>query len=538
MSLLAFAVSKGQDDDFTQRVSEYLEPLIKKRVTHSSVNSQLARLADRLETSPDRLRRGEINNTNVLNLKSEEQRLLADELEKLLHPQIPALVPQIPMEQLEGPQNAGSDEIMADSPDAIVLRDAEKVALQCEIERLREEKHILELNSTRERKRNEELRERLSGLSNYIERLELESVAAKRDMKNMERLYELKHRRSSIACGQGPEDRVVEGIQTEPCTRDARRVRTLYDNLLSYMYLSRDGTDILATISPHQVNTEWSLCQARLRSLSSGDLWGRGYGLDLDKIPSGFFSFLGKLYGRTEKVSIHEPALCLGLIENPNKRNVLKAYAMDNLCERVFQRTDFHDFDKTKCRMLESYRHLIAAATGGFEALQVLDAGATKALLSEKGGYLHGKIVEEEANKIAEKVNTDLAPFFVDGLSTGIVSARQATLRECASILLRLKFELLMANKGYEIHFVEAGVQFDPGTMVAIEYDGAAVEGRLEGKVKFCIYPALVQYDSSAAATATLEDFSAVLLCQKSFYPSNAMRQNREVIARAIVLLE
>ena len=117
MSLLAFAVRKGQDDDFTQRVSEYLKPLIKKRVTHSSVNSQLARLADRLETSPDRLRRGEINNTNVLNLKSEEQRLLADELEKLLHPQIPALVPQIPMEQLEGPQNAGSDEIMADSPD-------------------------------------------------------------------------------------------------------------------------------------------------------------------------------------------------------------------------------------------------------------------------------------------------------------------------------------------------------------------------------------------------------------------------------------
>jgi len=168
----------------------------------------------------------------------------------------------------------------------------------------------------------------------------------------------------------------------------------------------------------------------------------------------------------------------------------------------------------------------------------VLDAGATKALLSEKGGYLHGKIVEEEANKIAEKVNTDLAPFFVDGLSTGIASARQATLRECASILLRLKFELLMAHKGYEIHFVEAGVQFDPGTMVAVEYDGAAVEGRLEGKVKFCVYPALVQYDSSAAATATLEDFSVVLLCQKLFYPSNAMRQNREVIARAIVLLE
>lgn len=167
-----------------------------------------------------------------------------------------------------------------------------------------------------------------------------------------------------------------------------------------------------------------------------------------------------------------------------------------------------------------------------------MDARATKALLSEKGGYLHGKIVEEGANKIAEKFNTDLAPFFVDGLSTEIVSARQATLRECASILLKLKFELLLANKEHEILFVEAGTQFDPGTMVAVEYDEGTVGGCLEGKIKFCVYPALVQYDSRAASNANLEDFSAVLFCNKSFYPSNAMRQKAEVIARAIVLLE
>jgi len=143
---------------------------------------------------------------------------------------------------------------------AIVSQDAEKAALQSEIEGLRDEKLILELNFIREQKRNGELRERLFGLSNYIERLKLESMATRRDMKGMERLYELKHRRSSIACAQGPEDRVVDAIQPEPCTRDARRVRTLYDNLLSYVNLSRDGTDILASISPHQVDTKRKLC--------------------------------------------------------------------------------------------------------------------------------------------------------------------------------------------------------------------------------------------------------------------------------------
>jgi len=70
---------------------------------------QLIRLADRLDTSPDRLNRGKIDAIDAFNLKSEEQ--------KLPKQRIPALVSQIHMEQLECPQNARPDEIMADSSD-------------------------------------------------------------------------------------------------------------------------------------------------------------------------------------------------------------------------------------------------------------------------------------------------------------------------------------------------------------------------------------------------------------------------------------
>jgi phosphoserine aminotransferase len=158
-----------------------------------------------------------------------------------------------------------------------------------------------------------------------------------------------------------------------------------------------------------------------------------------------------------------------------------------------------------------------------------------KALLSEGNGHLRHKIVEEEANNIAQRVDADLAHFFVDGLSTEGVSTRQTMFRECARILLALKFELLLADKEYEIHFVEAGSQFDLGTMIAVSHDGTVEERGPQSTVQFCVYPALLQYDSSAVSNA--KDFSAVLLCNKSFYPGNLPRRNALLVAKATVVL-
>jgi hypothetical protein len=174
----------------------------------------------------------------------------------------------------------------------------------------------------------------------------------------------------------------------------------------------------------------------------------------------------------------------------------------------------------------------------GMTTLQSLDAGATKSLLSDGDGYLRKKIVEEEAQKIAEKVNEDLAAFFVDGLSMDMALARQASFKQCATILLKLKFEMMLANKDYKLHFIEAGTEFLASMMTAVDGLGKAIRSKPGSKVRFCVYPAWVQYDAQSPSDVSLQDFSAVLLCNKSFFPDEVDRASPVVVARAMVLLE
>jgi len=133
----------------------------------------------------------------------------------------------------------------------------------------------------------------------------------------------------------------------------------------------------------------------------------------------------------------------------------------------------------------------------------------------------------------------ELAPFFTQGMRHDLNEDGQSFLEESARTLLQLKLELLLADNEYEFDFIDAGASFDPERMDAVCERGDARNGTTGMRVRFCIFPAMLQYDKD---DPTLDDKSghlSVLVCNKTFYPrTDTIRRNVVVVAKATVLLD
>jgi hypothetical protein len=167
--------------------------------------------------------------------------------------------------------------------------------------------------------------------------------------------------------------------------------------------------------------------------------------------------------------------------------------------------------------------------------VQTIDAMAFKLVLEKGKDHFRNQVLPKEAAKIASQVCETLEPFFIDTerYYPHPRDQRRYTLRTCAESLLRLKFELLLTSKQYEITWPLAGTPFETDTMQRTEerYDGQFVE--------LCVCPGLVEYDTQPIAQLGPDEYASVLMCNKTFFPGRKIaRNNRVVVAKSVVLLE
>jgi hypothetical protein len=160
---------------------------------------------------------------------------------------------------------------------------------------------------------------------------------------------------------------------------------------------------------------------------------------------------------------------------------------------------------------------------------------AFKLVLEQGGEHFHCHVLPQQAAKIATRMCQALEPFFAntDGYYPQSRDQRRATLKSCAELLLRLKFELMLTPKQYEIEWAPTGTSFDDFLMQRTE------GGRSGQKVDICVWPGLIEYDATPVAQIRPSDFASVLICNKSFFPGKeVVRNNRVVVAKSVVLLK
>jgi hypothetical protein len=160
---------------------------------------------------------------------------------------------------------------------------------------------------------------------------------------------------------------------------------------------------------------------------------------------------------------------------------------------------------------------------------------AFKLVLEQGGEHFDRQVLPQQAANIATQMCQALEPFFADtdGYYPQSRDQRRATLKACAELLLRLKFELMLTPKQYEIEWTPAGTSFDGSLMQPTE------GGRSGQEVNICVWPGLIEYDTTPVAQVRASDFASVLICNKSFFPGKeVVRNNRVVVAKSVVLLK
>ena len=241
------------------------------------------------------------------------------------------------------------------------LRDLEMVELQTKITKLTEDNNGLTACNNRLKLEKVRAQETILRIQNDFHTLHVESWKKDKELEG-----------AGLTSGHRRTELYDQKLDEWHSPMELVRVQELYDILLSSMDLARDSRVIVATISPDQIRNKFEHCQYGLAVLNSGYMFPIDV-VDTSLLFPGFFTFLNKLFGRSKSIPIHDPSEALVSVGPLNLRSVLKAYAMDSLCERIFLQSNFHDFDKSRCKILERYRVLIGATTGTEPSLQLTE---------------------------------------------------------------------------------------------------------------------------------------------------------------------
>ncbi|KAF2114338.1 hypothetical protein BDV96DRAFT_576632 [Lophiotrema nucula] len=251
-------------------------------------------------------------------------------------------------------------------------------------------------------------------------------------------------------------------------------------------------------------------------------------------LPCGFQSFLQDLFRGTVNLPRHSPDWIIQLKDRIT-RNVLRAFAVDCLCEQVFH-SDFPDFDMANGLVLEKYREQFKL-TDSLKVLRIWDAMITEELIATK--RFQDDVLPAKVDEWSAKMHESLLPFFPEAgaLPEGepITHDRSKRYLNCVRDAWNMKHKLMLSSPMYELRRFQAGVLYDPKEMEAVDLKGNPREHVSAGvKIRVCVFPALMQFDQPNFAVE--DSFRAALVSSRRFYADDkVVKANLCCVGRATV---
>ncbi|KAF2830530.1 hypothetical protein CC86DRAFT_162636 [Ophiobolus disseminans] len=327
------------------------------------------------------------------------------------------------------------------------LQESEKQRQEADMRCQKVELRLKDLQSDFRRKKQGiyDMGSEINALKNQVELLQQKRANEREELHSHFQLHDSMETSSSR---NGASGKSVVVIKSD------RRVQRLVDRLNRTIQLPQDSSDFPSALEPAHIRCKWGDCLEELSAIAEEELLSPQE-INPSRLAGQFNPSVVSLFGNTRTVPYHESGAAVRSLDSEILPQVLQAYMMHLLCDRIFLAKEWYEtcFGEGAIGMVAATRELLALTSEGAEGLRRLDAMAFKLVLENGGEHFDRYVLPQEASNIASGINEALEPFFVnsDEYYPHPRDKSLAALKTCAESLMRLKFELLLTPKEYEI---------------------------------------------------------------------------------------